>query len=1402
MTLTLPISDHARLKKTILTQSREELVLLIVIFLSGNASDVFELEQILRLANDQCATIGRWSRAGISKITDRLERNGFAHHAYRSLTVDAEWQTPLFFSCDALRDEELEAIVAGVTRTKKFPTDGSQGHSWHIRYGEVRLRILHKILLNKERDFVRLYGLLTDARRYYEDAQRVTKQEVDSILSELDWPFWQKRTGYFQWLHFNSQQYNYAQWLPDTPARLLPLIKLLNQTEDAGEYSEDTRSVAMLGMHYFKDFADNFSFDPGLQAVAYFLNGEATKADAAFAEMTIPDREASIVDAIALARAYGAGQVDERKIQDRASRFRESSYPLLINCFLAYVRIQTGQVAAGEQLLEMQLKAKPTHPLEWMMALWCIAWTGFKPRQEYLIPLFNKLDEKQYALIPWVQRELFNSLSIIFPHHKEAETWKAKAGTITAKQDQESLAKRTAKQEGAGAQVPGPVFLQSLLPVKEPWEYALRLLAQSKPSELSVEETAPDQFRTIWIVDFENEIVFCKEQKLGKSGWSKGRKLKWYELISPKNPNTMDPADEKSINAIKTIDGRRLSGSMVYNDDSLYIDFGRMLHEIADHPRIYLGDKKRIPVEFIRSEPELQITDTPDGLLMKFDPPVEAHGYVWRKETPTRYRIYQLNEAQGKIAWAIGYGIEVPESQRNRVEAMVEDIRPTVSVQSTFDLIDEDLEQVLGSSLPCVHLLPFGDGYQVAIYVKPISEEPIYFKPGDGLPRTVVVLEDGRKLLIRNLREETAEVTAALEACPTLNRIEGSHYEYVIEDTQTALRILLELRELVLEQLISIEHPKGEKLKIVGTASSNELAIKVGKSRDWFEVDGKLTVNEERVLDLEMLLEHMKNRDENKFIELKDGEFVALTDELRDRVLEMEGLLHQKGKKFQLPTLAASAFEEIADGLEDLEFDDAWTESLERIKKADAVRPRIPKSFRAELRDYQKDGYKWLMRLAEWGVGGCLADDMGLGKTVQALAMLTARAKKGPALVIAPASVTRNWQAETDRFAPALIPVLIAGRSDLALLPQLGTGDLALVSYGLLSFIGNELQAIDWATIVLDEAQAIKNTTTKRAKIVQNLSADFKLATTGTPIENHLGELWSLFRFLNPGLLGGKTAFNEKFNRPIARDGNEERRETLKNLVKPFILRRRKDQVLTELPPKTEIVLSVDLSDEEKALYEAMRRQALKDIAAADEQQKRFTVLAQLTKLRQAACHPRLVRPNSKIGSAKLELVGETLLEILENGHKALIFSQFVKHLKIIENWVKGQGIDYQYLDGSTPGKKRTESVNAFQNGEGDVFLISLKAGGTGLNLTEADYVLHLDPWWNPAAEDQASDRAHRIGQQRPVTVYRFVSEGTIEEQIIALHKEKRDLADQILSGTGKAGKLGVAEILDLIKEV
>ena len=309
------------------------------------------------------------------------------------------------------------------------------------------------------------------------------------------------------------------------------------------------------------------------------------------------------------------------------------------------------------------------------------------------------------------------------------------------------------------------------------------------------------------------------------------------------------------------------------------------------------------------------------------------------------------------------------------------------------------------------------------------------------------------------------------------------------------------------------------------------------------------------------------------------------------------------------------------------------------------------------------------------------------------------------------------------------------------------------------------------------------------------------MATTGTPIENNLAELWSLFRFLNPGLFGSYQRFRDQYEKPIVHGEDQARAEQLRKLVRPFILRRRKTDVLTELPPKTEIVRTVEMGPEEQSLYEALRRKALRDIDSADQNRRRFIVLQQLTQLRQAACHPKLVNKRSKVPSAKLAAVGDTIHEILDGGHKALVFSQFVGHLKLVEKWVKSEKIPYQYLDGSTPGKKRQERVEAFQGGEGQLFLISLKAGGTGLNLTEADYVLHLDPWWNPAVEDQASDRAHRMGQLKPVTVYRFVSAGTIEEQILELHGSKRDLADRLLAGADGGGGLSVDEVVALLRE-
>jgi SNF2 family DNA or RNA helicase len=305
---------------------------------------------------------------------------------------------------------------------------------------------------------------------------------------------------------------------------------------------------------------------------------------------------------------------------------------------------------------------------------------------------------------------------------------------------------------------------------------------------------------------------------------------------------------------------------------------------------------------------------------------------------------------------------------------------------------------------------------------------------------------------------------------------------------------------------------------------------------------------------------------------------------------------------------------------------------------------------------------------------------------------------------------------------------------------------------------------------------------------------------TGTPIENHLGELWNLFQFINPGLLQTRKKFNAQFVSPMDQKDNRKKHLALKKLIKPFILRRLKSQVIDELPAKTEIILEVVQSEEEMALYEAMRRQALEKIHNDQKGQQSIQILAEIMRLRRACCHPRLVLPESQIESSKLTLVGNVLKELLENNHKALIFSQFVGYLTIVRAYLDQQKISYQYLDGKTPVSKRQKSIDAFQAGDGSVFLISLKAGGTGLNLTAADYVLHLDPWWNPAVEDQATDRAHRIGQQRPVTVYKFVTQHTIEQKILQLHHNKRNLAQDLLSGTDMTGKMSNEELLRLIE--
>jgi len=543
----------------------------------------------------------------------------------------------------------------------------------------------------------------------------------------------------------------------------------------------------------------------------------------------------------------------------------------------------------------------------------------------------------------------------------------------------------------------------------------------------------------------------------------------------------------------------------------------------------------------------------------------------------------------------------------------------------------------------------------------------------------------------------------------------------------------------------------------------------------------------------------------SQYVQLPSGTFLSLTQEFLEKLQALE-LSAPDGKA---SPATASVIDELTAAQAQVKASQAWLDSVASMRAAENLAVELPSGLQATLRSYQREGFEWMSRLATWGGGACLADDMGLGKTIQGLTVALSR-PEGPTLVVAPTSVCGAWVDEAARFAPSLTvtrfgfgAVSSAGARRRALSALKGS-DLVVCSYGLLGSEREALGAIHWRTIILDEAQAIKTPSSLRHRAAIELNGDFKVAMTGTPIENHLRDLWSLMRFLNPGLLGDAKRFRSTFEGPIEQGGElgELRSAQLKQLVAPFTLRRTKREVLQELPSKTELNLTVTLSDAEAAQYVALKELAMGEVRERLKQSSGGIaphVFKVLTKLRLACCHPSLVNEDWSGQSAKFEHFKRIVTQLKEGGHKALVFSQFVKHLDILEAWVREEGLSYERLDGSTPAEQRDRSVERFQQGGVDLFLISLRAGGVGLTLTEADYVIHMDPWWNPAVEDQATNRAHRIGQDKPVTLYRLITQGTIEERILALHQHKRNLADQVLDGAKGESAVGIDEWLKLL---
>ncbi|NUO82355.1 ATP-dependent helicase [candidate division KSB1 bacterium] len=941
----------------------------------------------------------------------------------------------------------------------------------------------------------------------------------------------------------------------------------------------------------------------------------------------------------------------------------------------------------------------------------------------------------------------------------------------------------------------GVAPLASLIAKEEEWQRVLKAVRMlSSDNKPQAQAGVLHDTRLAWFIDFNYNRIQPREQKLAKDGlWTKGRNVALTRLRRGEL-SFMTPQDHEVARTIKT-------EWRYYGNEIHFFETAKALKALVGHPLLFNEAPPHAPVELVKGEPELTVRKKKNDFEVEFSCDVSTAGVVLQEETPARYRLIEVNETHKKIATAFGAKkFLVPEKGREQLSEALTSLSAVVTVHSELEGVGEQLQSVAGDGRIHCHLTPVGDGFNLSFFVRPFKDGGPYFKPGKGGSRVIAELHGKKVQAERDLKAEKKNASAVIASCPALDEGDQEAYTWMFDDPHDCLEALSDLQALG-EQII-LAWPEGQGLRISHQASFQQLVMGIRRDRDWFAVTGELVLDEALQFKIQDLLE-LLDRHPGRFIPLDENRFLALTEEFRRRLDEIRvfSIRDKSGVRFH--QTAGLLWQQLTEDMENLKADEYWQEQKQRIEKSLNRKTALPSTFKGELREYQLEGFQWLAQLANWGVGACLADDMGLGKTIQALVLLLARAKSGPALVIAPASVILNWQNEAVRFAPTLNAQVLGAGDRAARVKDLGPRDLLICSYGLLHQEAELLQSVAWETIVLDEAQAIKNAFTKRSQAAMRLNGAFKFITTGTPIENHLGELWNLFHFLNPGLLGSLQQFNENYAAPIEKYKDLTRRKQLKRLLQPFILRRTKAEVLEELPPKTEITLTVDLSDEEKALYEALRLRALDNLAQMDAKpgERYLKILAEIMRLRRACCHPKLVMAEKEIAGSKLALFKEVVEELRENNHKALVFSQFVDHLTIIRAAVEEMGIAYQYLDGSTPVPERQRRVNAFQAGEGELFLISLRAGGLGLNLTAADYVIHMDPWWNPAVEDQASDRAHRIGQQHPVTIYRLIAKGTIEEKILALHKEKRNLADGLLDETGASAKLPVEELMKLILE-
>ena len=929
----------------------------------------------------------------------------------------------------------------------------------------------------------------------------------------------------------------------------------------------------------------------------------------------------------------------------------------------------------------------------------------------------------------------------------------------------------------------------STLRKKAPWEVMLSGLTNT------LQTKKEEGKRVVYYVRGKQMMSIVEQIRQEDGSWRDGSLLS-QSLMASTGYDSMDSRDSAIA--------MEFSKKTDFQDD---IDI--LVPHLAGTGRLLWGnsyDGHNFIVEIEVEKPYLEFNG--QGFLIDISSNVKLdnNGNVKRhtvREIETgRYALVSVNPLQKDIVKRFLSMQHFPSSAATSLKRVIDSLNGIIDVKQ--NIMESMLQPaVLSHGILAVQVSPDKNEYMVNIQATAMEDGTARFVPAEGEDIVYDEVEGITHCVNRDISLEYENKKELDSFLHEESKAEARSYtEYTIGTAEGLLKLMAYIYDN--QDKFFIEWPDGVRLKFRGDIKSSDVGITIQTNTEWFAVEGEVTVGGKK-LSLAELVQACSSTEMEGFVRLSDDEYVRMSETLKKHIEAMEAIGiagHSKNKR--VPKYQVGALASMIEGL-NTNADDGYSEFLEKTKMAFETEAKIPEGLTAELRDYQKEGFRWMCRLDEWGAGACLADDMGLGKTIQAIAFMLHKASKGPSLVVAPKSVVPNWAQEIARFAPQLNPLVLNSSSKRqGVVKGAGPMDVILCTYGVLGTESQLLQSKNWNVACLDEAHQIKNRDTLVSHAAMDLNAASRIILTGTPLQNHLGELWNLFQFINPGLLGTWPVFRDSFIFP---DLDYEHRMLLKEMTQPFILRRTKEDVLLELPEKIVTTHMVELSDNEMKVYEEMRRLAeakFKKYKTKEEREETKTLdlnfFTELMKLRMAACSMRLVYDRWKEPSTKIMALFDILTNVLSNPkNNVIVFSQFTSLLAMVKTELANRNINYYYLDGQTPLEKRQEMVKDFQEGGKQLFLSSLKAGGVGITLTAANYVILLDPWWNPAIENQAMDRAHRIGQQRVVSVIRLISAQTIEEKILQLHEKKQALTEEILEGTGDSYKLTYEDVMDMV---